>query len=570
MSARGLSDDILAVLDRRAETRLLSVLARDGRETAFTGAAIAAAAGRMQTLWSACLGPGPKVLIAALPPGETFLTALTASLLGAGTLVPVALPRVTDPPDRLHRMATGCGAAAALCLSRNRAAVEAQLRDAAGKMACPVLALDAPEVCAVSRNSGRALADVPIVQHTSGSTRFPKPVPVGADQIRANCALIRSLWGMGPETVMVSWLPQYHDMGLMGGILYPLLCGARSVQMNPFDMIRSPLSWLEAISDHRATMSGGPAFAFQDCLSRIAPDAGRRLDLSRWERAFCGAEPVPAGLLERFAARFAPNGLRRSAVFACYGMAETTLFAAGEPDPRHDRAPSGSGSSGLGPSAPAAPPDSVPAGWRRHEGCRLSQTTRQALAIVDPETGAPLPEGAEGEIWLSGASLVTGYLGQPGESACSFVTDAAGRRWLRTGDLGGIAGGRLFVTGRCKDIVIVNGRNVAAAEIEWIAARQDPALNPSGAAAVVPEGSEAGHAVLHIEVRAGRAGQMPADCAALESRIRRAVLGGCGVTLDAVHILRRGSLPRTTSGKIRRSAVLRPDARAAPADGETV
>lgn len=533
MAASSLRDDLLDVLEMRRDACLLSVLRRRGQVAGYTGRQLLDEARAVQAFWDEYLGPGPKVLIAALPAGETFIFPLLASLLGGGSLVPVALPRPSDPPGRLGRMARICAADAVLCTLKNKAAVEAQLHGEDGGLVCPVLVVDAPEPVAVP-GVRKAPHPYPVIQHTSGSTRFPKAVSLTAAQIRANCSLIQTLWGMDASSVVVNWLPHYHDMGLIGCILYPLLSGSHSIQMSPFDMIRHPLSWLEAISAYRGTISGGPAFAFQECLSRIAPGEEEGLDLSSWERAFCGAEPVPAGLLDRFHARFSGNGLARKSVFSCYGMAECTLFAAGEPGEE-------------GSSSP------VPSSWRAVDGSLLSERTRHGIRIADPDTGAELPEGVPGEIWLSGASIGDGYLGEPLETEEAFSVDIDGRRWLRTGDLGGIAGRRLYITGRNKDIVIVNGRNVAAAEIEWIAAQEHPALNPSAAAAFAYEGATGGHAALFIEVRPGAAA--PDDPPQVAAHIRRTVAGACGVALDEVCILPRGTLPRTSSGKIRRRQI---------------
>ncbi|MBN8293699.1 AMP-binding protein [Rhodobacter sp. NTK016B] len=524
-------DLIAAIADRRAEP-MLTILGKRGQYTSLTGEELLARTQAMQAVWDRCLGPGPQVLLTALPAGEDFLIALVTALLGGGTMVPVAPPRVGDTPGRLARMARTCDASAVLCTTRNRDAVVQQLIDDAGGLPCPVLALDAPEPDATAlARAPRPVSSHPIIQHTSGSTRFPKAVPVTADQIRANCAMIQSLWGMNRDTVMVNWLPHYHDMGLMGCILYPLLSHAHSVQMSPFDMIRRPLSWLEAVSQWRGTISGGPTFAFLECLNRIDAEAAQGLDLSSWQRAFCGAEPIPAGLLQRFSDRFAPQGLAPEAVFGCYGMAECTLFAAGEAQAAGNAAP--------------APTDALV------EGCLLSDTTRAGLRIADPAGGWPRPEGFTGEIWLTGPSVIHAYLGEDDPEA--FATDPEGRHWLRTGDLGHIAEGRLFITGRLKDIVIVNGRNIAAAEIEWIAAQEHDDLNPLAAAAFADTQTAGGKAHLCIEIRAGA--PAPADPEALAKRIRASVIGRCGAELGEIRILPRGTLPRTTSGKIRRRQV---------------
>ncbi|PWE30795.1 hypothetical protein C4N9_03290 [Pararhodobacter marinus] len=532
MNDTTLRPDLIDALAGRGDAPMITVLGRRGQSVSLTGAELRVRSEAMQAMWDRCLGPGPQIVLTALPAGEDFLIALLTTLLGGGTMVPVAPPRAGDPPARLARMARTCGASAVLCTTRNRDAVVAQLSDGDGALPCPVLALDAPEpdTAALSRPP-RPVSAFPVIQHTSGSTRFPKAVPVTADQIRANCALIQQLWGMDRNTVMVNWLPHYHDMGLMGCILYPLLSGSHSVQMSPFDMIRRPLSWLEAVSEWRGTISGGPSFAFLECLNRIEPDAAQGLDLSSWQRAFCGAEPIPAGLLDRFRARFAPQGLAPGAVFGCYGMAECTLFAAGE-------------AGAPGAAAPAI-------GAALVEGCLLSDTTRAGLRIADPASGRPRPEGITGEIWLSGASVIDGYLGEDDPDA--FAADRDGRHWLRTGDLGYVADDRLFITGRIKDIVIVNGRNIAAAEIEWIAAQAHPDLNPMGAAAFAAAQSASGTAHLLIEIRAGA--PAPADPDALARKIRASVLGHCGVALAEIRILPRGTLARTSSGKIRRRQV---------------
>lgn len=539
VSETGLQREIAAALELRHDAPLVTVLGRRGRHRTLTGAELAARAVEMQALWGRCLGEGPHVLMAALPAGEEFLVALVATLLGGGTLVPVAPPRAADPPGRLARMARTCGARAVLCTTNNRAMVEQQLAGEGGAPACPVLAVDDP-VPVPEVAEGRAPCAFPVIQHTSGSTRFPKAVPVTADQIRHNCGLIRSLWDMSAETVVVNWLPHYHDMGLMGCILYPLLSGAHSVQMSPFDMIRRPAVWLEAVSEWRGTISGGPTFAFLECLNRISEEEAEGLDLGSWERAFCGAEPVPSGLLERFHRRFAGNGLARDAVFACYGMAECTLFAAGE-------------AGGAGQAA------ATPEPWAGFEGCLLSAETRRHIRIAEPETGRALPEGATGEIWLSGPSVCGRYLGEGDGHEDSFFDAPDGVRWLRTGDLGGISGGHLYIAGRAKDLIIVNGRNVAAAEVEWLAAREHADLSPSAAAAFDGLQAEPGHADLLIELRAGCA--PIADPHAVAARIRKSVAAGTGVRLERIAVLPRGALPRTSSGKIRRQAAARDLAR---------
>lgn len=342
---------------------------------------------------------------------------------------------------------------------------------------------------------------------------------------------------MDQRSRFVNWLPHHHDMGLMGGILYPLLAGGYSVQMNPLEVVRRPATWLQAITDYRATFSGGPAFAFADCLARIEADEAASLDLSSWERAFCGAEPIPAGLLPAFRRRFSAHGLRPESVYACYGMAENTLFVAGEPE-RCD--------------------SSASASTFEHttQPCQLNDETRDMLRIVDPERGSCVLPGESGEIWVSGESRGYGYLGLRDETSANFearLTEDRARSWLRTGDLGIIKDKQLWIVGRIKDILIVNGRKLAAAELEWLAADAHEALNPLAAAAFQLDASGSSEAVLLIELRSGHA--RPECIETVCRSIGLRALGEWGVRLVDIRVLERGSLQRTTSGKIRRQAI---------------
>ena len=491
-------------------------------------------------------GPGPHRFVLAMPAGEDFLFALLAGLLGGHTIIPTALPRAGAKGDRLAGILQDSVPTAVFCHTAGREALcrhlHRELTDPVSSVLCPVLAIDAPwpEMSAAGRSGKHddALSDEPaIIQYTSGSTRTPKGVKLGGEQILANQDLVARTWDMSPDTRFVNWLPHYHDMGLMGGILYPLLAGAYSVQMSPLEMIRRPVSWLKAISDFRATFSGGPAFAFAECLKRIPEEESAELDLSRWIRAYCGAEPIPSGLLPAFRERFASNGLKPEAVFGCYGLAENTLFAAGAPEPDATL------------SAP-------PAGCASVHPCRLTETTRPYLRIVDPEDGRPLPEGQQGEIWLTGPSRARGYLGLPVDSRTMFearMQNDPETPWLRTGDLGVIAGDFLYVNGRLKDTIIVYGRTIAAAEVEWLAATVDATLNPLAAAAFQPDPAAGDAVVLFIELRPGCL--RPSHPHAVHSAITRALMGEWAISLKELRIVPRGRLERTTSGKIRRQRV---------------
>ncbi len=534
-----LSERLIARLSSPDHRAPVTVRTRFG-ETELNGSSLLQAAELWDARWRNRFGQAGHVFVVALPPGELFLTVLLAGMIYGHTLVPVAMPRQGSHSDRWLHVVGDCDATAVLCTSGHADLLLVHTTRVGGDApVCPVLALDTwsdtPATAGPPRPSRRNASQPAIIQYTSGSTRAPKGVCITDDQILANCARIADSWGFGASDTVVNWLPHYHDMGLFGGILFPLLQGAPSVQMSPLDMIRKPSLWLRAVSDHRASFSGGPAFGFAECLKRISEAECAGLDLSNWRSAFCGAEPVSAGLLTAFRTRFAPFGLRPQAVFACYGLAEFTLLAAGAPETLL-----ASSSQDFSATAP----------------CTLTDSMRKDLRIVDPEACVELPEGQQGEIWLRGGSKGIGYINLPDETEATFngvLAPADDAGWLRTGDLGVVSGVGLYVTGRLKDVLIANGQKVAAAEFEWLAAQQHPSLNPFAAAAFMPAPNAVAEAVLLIELKSGEA--VPADPEGLRKEIARAVLGEWGIALTDLRIVPRGDLARTSSGKIRRQHV---------------
>jgi len=529
-----LQEQVRACLLARAQTPVITCLRRFGAPVDLCGNFLLANADKWNRRWSEMFGDGGHVFLLNLPPGDVFVEILI-------TVVSLAMPKRGSKFQHLLHAAQDCAATALICTDAGFE-ISQQLLTPQGSSS-PVCGVMSVEGSAVGIRppvvQAASVEDAPaVIQYTSGSTQRPKGVRIMGGQILSNAALVARCWDMNVSTVMVNWLPHYHDMGLMGGILYPLLTGGRSVQMGPLDMIRKPASWLRAISDYQANFSGGPAFAFAECLRRVSDDECNGLDLSSWSRAYCGAEPIPAGLLSEFQKRFQHYGLERKSVFACYGMAEITLYAAGAPEDADE--------------AVVPPP-----GCERIHPCRITEETQKLLKIVDPQTALEVPDGHAGEIWLTGGSKGQGYINLPNESRQTFeavLEDAIeDRLWLRTGDLGVISADRLYITGRLKDILIANGRNVAAAELEWLAAGQDNALNPLAAAAFMPEPTISGEAVLLIELKAGAT--LAGDPDVTRASIERAIMGEWGVQLKDFKILPRGALKRTTSGKIRRQAV---------------
>jgi acyl-CoA synthetase (AMP-forming)/AMP-acid ligase II len=540
--ATELARSIRTCLLRRSGDAVLTICAaRAGQpHERLTGAALHRAALARGRALADAFDPAAGPLALVMPSGSLFVETMLGALYAGFTIAPLAPPRHGPQAERFDAIIDDCRPAAILCTD-GLAPRLAEARRTAGGRDVPVVAL-ATAADAVPDEvlpDGAGGPERPaILQYTSGSTRAPRGVLLHGDAILANAALANRTWGMDENGTMLSWLPHFHDMGLMGGILYPLLAGGATALMDPLRMIQRPERWLQLIGELRATFSGGPAFAFAHCLESVSDAQCAALDLSSWRRAFCGAEPVPAALMAAFRARFARCGLDPRALFASYGLAEHVLMVAGSTSdlPEH------------------RPP---PAGCEAIEPCRVAAEMHGRLRIVDPETRRPLPDGMVGEIWLRGDSVAGAYLGDPGETARVFRArlddpddaEAAGDEWLRTGDLAALCEGNLYVAGRLKDLLFVNGQKVPASDVEWLAGAQDPALNPMAAAALMPDELATGKGVLLIELRRR---SLKIDEEMVRRRISRAVAGTWSIELTDIRFLAPNSLPRTTSGKVQR------------------
>lgn len=478
---------------------------------------------------------GPLALV--MPCGVDFVVTLFGALYAGFTVAAVAEPRPGVQTLRFNQIIRDCAPAAILCANGLAGRIETALAssDVTRPSVIDVETLDAAINLARPPGRNDAESRPAILQYTSGSTRAPKAVALSGADIVANARLANGTWGLNQDGVVLSWLPHFHDLGLMGGIFYPILAGGRTVLLDPLQMIQRPERWLRLISEHRATFSGGPAFAFSHCLQNITEAQCEGLDLSSWRNAFCGAEPVPASLLAAFRERFAPWGLNPNAVFGCYGLAEFTLMVAG-------------GNPQLLDDRPQPPP-----GCGDIEPCRISPDMQDHLRLVDPETLQIAEPDEAAEIWVRGPSVAQGYRNEAVETAAAFnaalAGDGAEGEWLRTGDVGVRRGHWLYVTGRLKDLLFANGRKIPPTDVEWLAGEQDQALNPMAAAALMPDALVTGKAVLLIELKRR---ERVADNDATNALIRRAVAGAWGIELTDIRILPSGALPRTSSGKVQR------------------
>jgi len=501
--------------------------------------------------------PGDRALL-LYPPGLDFVAAFFGCLYAGVVAVPAYPPHGRRPLARLGTIVGSAEPRLALTVADQEGKVERAIGRAPVAEGIGVVATDRGLAGAEDRwhDPGVDAGDLAFLQYTSGSTADPRGVRVSHRNLLHNQELIGRAFGHlteagepRPGVRVVGWLPLYHDMGLIGNVLHPLFLGCDCVLMAPVAFLQRPLRWLRAIERYRGTVSGGPNFAYEQCLHKIGEEERRRLDLSSWRVAFNGAEPVRATTLERFADAFAPSGFDRRAFFPCYGLAEATLFVSGGP--------------------PEAPPVLLPVeasaleenrvvedastGVRRVVGCGEVSSGHE-VAIVDPESLARLPEGRVGEVWIAGPSVAGGYWRLPEESAHSFAAHLPGEEgsgpFLRTGDLGFLRGGELFVTGRLKELIILRGRNHYPHDLELTAEAAHPALRPGAGAAFAVDADGEERLVIAFELERRRHDEAEAAADA----VRRAVAEEHEVQVHEVVLLRFGGVPTTSSGKIQRRA----------------
>lgn len=500
---------------------------------------------------------GDRVLL-VFGHGLDFIVAFLACQRAGLIPAPMSLPRGTERSSRISAVEADC--APALALSHRP--VADQLRERLRRT--EIVAIE--DLSADAGGAVRPAADLAFLQYTSGSTGQPKGVMVSHANLHANMTAIARWFGVQEGGNTVSWLPSYHDMGLVGTILVPILTGVTANLMAPEDFVREPLAWLKAVARYGAEISGGPNFAYELCakkLSALDPEtvAPDEIDLSRWRVAFVGAEPVHGRTLARFAAAAAPFGFDPNAFLPCYGLAEATLFVSGcTGSPlrlarRFDTAALQAGKAAAPRAAGAAATSGEPAFPATELICcgDADSLAAHRIRIVDPVSTAPREDGGIGEIWVSGPDVAAGYWGRPPESDAVFRArraDDPGHAYLRTGDLGFISEGRLFIAGRLTDLIIVNGVNYYPQDIENSAAAADPALPKWRAAAFAIEDDGASRIVVCQEI--DRSMRHTLDSDALERKIRQAVLDNHGLAVSDVVLLKPGGLPLTSSGKVQR------------------
>lgn len=480
--------------------------------------------------------PGEPVLI-VLQPGLGYIVALFACFYARLVAVPSFPPRARRLAGTLSAIGRDCNAALILTDASSEPGVAAQLDDARLDQV-PRLVVGADTWTSPAGWDGASPdpADLALLQYTSGSTGNPKGVMVSHGNLIDNLEAAVRRFGIGAHSRGVTWLPPYHDMGLVAGTLQPVYSACVTTVLSPMHAMQRPIRWLKAIQRTRATISGGPPFGYDHCVAAIDEPLRHELDLTSWDCAFVGAEPVRFDMLERFARAFSPCGFQRRSFVPCYGLAEATLMVTGRTKGGGALRDSTSGHEELGRTTCGHVIDG-------HD-----------VVIVDPDQRVPCPDGKEGEIWIQGPSVAMGYWNRPAETAAAFDARLADGRgpYLRTGDLGVMTEGELTVTGRVKDLVIVAGRKLHAEDIEaTIHEIADDRLRHGSNAVFAAEIGGKERIIVAVEL-CRPPGRMSGDLAPIRAAIGAAVARIHDVTVHDVAFLAPGEIPRTSSGKVRR------------------
>ncbi|WP_367129376.1 SDR family NAD(P)-dependent oxidoreductase [Saccharothrix sp. HUAS TT1] len=534
-------------VDRADETALVILADGETEHARFTYAELDARARGLAARMQHAGLVGQRVII-LLPTGVEYVVSVLACLYAGAVPVPLNPPTKSGHRDRVDHVVEDCRPALAIVASTDGPMAHLPERHGCALWSAADLA-DHADLPWTPPATGPD--DVAYLQYTSGSTSRPRGVVVTHDNIVYQPALFSTGLGMDSRDVVVTWLPLFHDFGLIAGLFMPLVLGATTVMIPPPVFVQRPLRWLDAVSRYRATVSFSPNFPLDLCCERITEEEKATLDLGSWRVLALGAEPIRADTLDRFAEAFAPCGFRPDAFRTAYGMAESTLAVATHP-PRNGVRVVEVDVEGYAHGRVDVVPAGSPGPRRQRllsNGPALGDTT---ITVVDPETRRPVPEGREGEIWLKGRTVAAGYWDRPDDTARAFdahLADGSGP-YLRSGDLGALIDGDLYITSRLKDLIIIRGRNHHPQDVELTMTDAHPALNRGlGVAFSVDVDGEERLVVVQELKRAERGKH---DLAAVARRVRGAVAEEHDVAIDTVVLIRPGSLPVTTSGKVRR------------------
>jgi acyl-CoA synthetase (AMP-forming)/AMP-acid ligase II len=539
---------IIEALRRHARTMpdrpAFRFLPATSAEINLTFAELDLAATKVASLLRSQVQTGDRILM-FYPPGLDFIIAFFGVLYAGAIAVPLVPPRRQGAGRVINSLIENAEPAAILTSSH----LALRIRHILTELHCPLAPIVTDTAIADASISHDAVTPSPdatcVLQYTSGSTGTPRGVVVTHGNVARNAWLLANQCDLDPQSVWVSWVPHFHDLGLFGGICTPLYSGITSVLIPPAAFVTRPVRWLEAIAHYGGTISIAPNFAYDLCVRQIEDEDCIGLDLSRWTVAGCGAEPIRMDTLNGFAERFARYGLKRESVCPFYGLAEATLLVSG--------GPVGVGQTCVNVSLGAVRQNRLakPAGPQDYyavPSCGQSSPEHRIL-IVDPETNRCCPPDAVGEVWIDGSTTGPGYWRNPTESARVFGARLASGEgpFLRTGDLGFLRDGVLYVTGRIKDVMIIRGQNIYPQDLEAVARSAVPNAGEAAAFALAEGSTE--RAALVIEAPK----PIPADLSSMLDAVRAAVSTHNGIELEHVVFTDRRALPKTSSGKIQRA-----------------
>jgi len=486
-----------------------------------------------------------KNAVLMYPPGLDFIKIFFACMRANISAIPMYIPAGNTPDTRLRSIMQTVDIAAVLTIKVK----EEQVRNLTAELwqakECLIISTDVltcEDISRVSLSVELAVNNnqIPLIQFTSGSTSNPKGVLVSHANIINNQQMIQRGFHRHANTVdgesMVSWLPFFHDMGLICSIMHPIFIGGDVVLMSPTDFLQNPHKWLQLISMYSASISGAPNFAYEYCVTRIKDEQLDGLDLSNWRVAYNGAEMIRPLTMKRFCDRFGAYGFRAESIFYCYGMAETTLYVSGN----------------TGTLGSVEAPDEI---------ARVGPPDEKSEVVIAGENNNALADGEVGEVWVRGPHVALGYINNPEATQKTFHAkindDKSGPSYLRTGDLGYMRSGNLYIVGRLKNLIVVNGKNYFGEEIEQFVCRCHEYFVESGACILHPnEGLSNAEIIFMQEIHKSSIGAAKSELPELEEKaieLSRRILNNFGLSVHRFMFVRAGRIPRTSSGKIDRA-----------------
>jgi acyl-CoA synthetase (AMP-forming)/AMP-acid ligase II/acyl carrier protein len=500
--------------------------------------------------------PADEPVLLFYPNGIDFIQAFLACLMSRRPAVPCNIPRKRGYGDRLVSILSKTGArhylTTAVQYGLSKSAIE---QNALPHEIRAIITDKLPNEAKEREGIPYFPDDIAFIQFTSGSTKAPRGVVVTQKNLAACLQSMRERWQVNQKSVFGTWLPQFHDLGLIFGLLLPLYTGGKVVTLRPAAFMQQPRRWFEILSQYECTHTAAPSFAYQHCADSIDPSTLNGISLSNLKMAMNAAEPISAYTMRLFNQRFSCCGFEDQMFTPAYGLAESTLAVTGSAIGAEPIRLALHGGHLLEDQVVEVQEEDANARILVSSGSKLEGID---IAIIEHKTKKKLAEKEVGEVWIKGDCVAHSYYRDPESSSETFVTDtipgdeASSANWLRSGDLGFIADGELFITGREKDLIIVNGKNYHPQDIEWVAQSQNPSIRNSSGAAF--SGSEAGNGreevVLVQEIERG-IGQT--EYAELCQLIHKAVLNDLELALKKIVLIRVATVPRTSSGKIQRS-----------------